>query len=157
MFSFYNSPPSCPEVPKSNFGYNTNNKFANFPPLMSDGRALVASWQSSSFVDNKYKNDNAITTNWQYRKYLTINADKIIKDEYQNSLTDQGYYTKYPFDENSFPTPKMYTSIHEDVYPIGKENTDLKSMYLSKEQLNSRKITPEIELNDPNVALKSPP
>jgi hypothetical protein len=133
---------------KSNFGYNTNNKFANYPPLMSDGRALVASWQSSSFVDNKYKNDNKINTNWEYRKYLTVNANQIIKEEYQNSLTDQGYYTKYPFDEDTEPptTPKLYSSFYENVYPIGRENTDLKSIYLSKEQLNSQKITPQINM-----------
>lgn len=132
-------------IPKSG-DYSTNNKHANYPPLMSDGRSLIASWQSSSFVENKYKNDNQIATNWQYRKFLTVNAKKIMKEEHENSLTDQGYYTKYPFDEENDKSnpPIFYKSLHENVYPIGRENTDLKTTYLSREQLNSKKITPEI-------------
>ena len=49
-------------VPKSERGYNTNNKYSSFPPLMSDGRNF-ATWipackvneniQKSSFYDGK--------------------------------------------------------------------------------------------------------
>ena len=58
MFSLFgenlnNAYPSNKEtVPESSLGYHANNQYDNFPPLMSDGRALVASWQPEA-VANK--------------------------------------------------------------------------------------------------------
>jgi hypothetical protein len=31
-------------LPLSSRGYHTNNKYPEFPPLMNDGRSIVASW-----------------------------------------------------------------------------------------------------------------
>lgn len=149
MFSFgdykksYNI--SMNDIPKSTFGYNTNNKYNNFPALMSDGRSLVASHQSSTFVDNKYIKENFIKTNWQYRKFLELNSESIIKQNFEDALTDQGYYTRYPYDTN-VPNPNKSATMNDDVNSIGYENVDLKNAYLSKEQLNAMKVAPQINM-----------
>ena len=38
-------------VPESARGYNTNNKYPQFPPLMSDGRSVTATWQPESSIN----------------------------------------------------------------------------------------------------------
>jgi hypothetical protein len=80
-----NAYPSNKVVPESSLGYHSNNQYDNFPPLMSDGRALVASWQPESVINNQIIHENGIQSNWQYRKYLTHNANKIMKINYMNS------------------------------------------------------------------------
>jgi hypothetical protein len=38
-------------IPLSSRGYHTNNKYPEFPPLMSDGRSVVASWQPEATIN----------------------------------------------------------------------------------------------------------
>ena len=42
-------------APSSSLGYNTNNKHADFPPLMNDGRSVVSSWVPESTVNASLK------------------------------------------------------------------------------------------------------
>ena len=62
-------------VPLSARGYHTNNKYPEFPPLMSDGRSIVASWQPEATTNADLIQNNNIESNWEYRKYL-INSAK---------------------------------------------------------------------------------
>ena len=56
----------------------SNNIHFGYPPIMNDGRNY-ASWQPGAVINEQIRKDENITTNWQYRKYLTDNADSIIK------------------------------------------------------------------------------
>ena len=78
MLSFSNVDIAYPiikeTIPKSSLGYNTNNKYPEFPPLMSDGRSIISSYQPETVVNTELLHRNGIQTNWQYRKYLTENS-----------------------------------------------------------------------------------
>ena len=39
--------------PPTKLGYHSNNKYAGFPPLMSDGRTITASWQPEALVNEE--------------------------------------------------------------------------------------------------------
>ena len=148
MFSFeYKN--AYPEVinkyPKSSLGYNTNNKYPIFPPLMNDGRSVISSWNPESSINNKLRKENGIETNWDYRRFLTKNAVEIMEKNYNETANDTGstFITQPPSTSNS---PYLYDSINEKLPPVGFENSDLKEMYLTREQLYSRKCAPTLHI-----------
>jgi hypothetical protein len=146
MFSFdYNNayPAIINQLPKSSLGYKTNNIYPSFPPLMKDGRSVVSSWNAESSVDKKIKTDNGITSNFEYRKYLTKHAVEIMEMNYNETANDTGASFLNPVKKTS-NMPFLYGSVNEKAAPVGFENTDLKEMYLSREQLYSRKCVPTI-------------
>lgn len=130
MFSFLNGPNN------SNLrGYQTNNQYNGFPPLMHDSRSLIACWQPEATINNQIIKEQKIKSNWHYRKYLQENASEIMKYNMEEACNDNGYYI--PREHKS---PAFYNSFQEPT----NDSSDLKKMYLSKEQLAARKISPSI-------------
>jgi hypothetical protein len=121
----------------------SNNIHFNFPPIMSDGRNF-ANWQPGASLSEKVRKDAGITTNWQYRKYLTQNADSIIKyNQFSSSEDCSGSNSIYSNGEEKLSnSPFVYKSALDNSRPYGYENSDLKNSYLSKFQLEARMVTP---------------
>jgi hypothetical protein len=155
MFSFLNSargeslecayPVIKETLPRSKLGYNSNNQYPEFPPLMSDGRSIISSWQPDSVVNNQILTKNDIKSNWQYRKFIKENAEEIMKYNFRETCNDTGYYIQNQ-NPPKYGTPYMYDSIHEQANrTVGPETkSDLKDLYLSRNQLEMRKIAPSI-------------
>ncbi len=132
MFSSINI--AYPEInPSPTFGYGTNNKYKGFPPLMSDGRSITPSAQTAPLINADLRKHHNITSNWEYRRYLTHNAKNVMNYNLTESSNDVGYYTRF----TTGPTGNTI----EVERPI---MSDLKTTYLSREQLNARKIAPVI-------------
>ena len=132
-------------IPKSSLGYNTNNKYPEFPPLMMDGRAITASYQPESILNESLIRDNSIKSNWEYRKFLTENADQLMQYNFRESCNDSGYYKRYEdILNNNASTPYYYSSPTDNSRPFGYSSSDLKDIYLSREQLNASKVSPVI-------------
>ena len=55
----------------------SNNIHSDFPPIMSDGRNY-ASWQPGAVINQKIREENGIKSNFEYRSFMTKNADDII-------------------------------------------------------------------------------
>jgi hypothetical protein len=139
-------------VPQSALGYHANNKYDGFPPLMSDGRSVTATWQPESTINADLLKSNNIQSNWEYRRYLTKHATHIMQYNFRESSNDVGYY-KRPLDVldiqsnlvlDTNRTPYVFNSVLDNTKPIGYSTSDLKDTYLTREQLNSRKISPVI-------------
>lgn len=139
--------PDVGELPKSAVGYSANNQFSNFPPLMNDGRAVVSSWYPDSRVSNKIAEENGITTNWQYRKYMMNNAKELMERNYREAANDTGHLDSLAQATNAnftflephrikSGTPILNTSPESF---MGMEQSDLKQLYLSREELNRAK------------------
>jgi len=155
QYSSYNSqfPVFKETIPASSLGYKTNNKYPEFPPLMSDGRSVTATWQPESSINEDLISKNNIKSNWEYRKFLTDNAKEIMEYNFLESSTDVGYY-KRPIDIPSISkntisggvknTPYLFSSIHDTTRPPGYSSSDLKDLYLSREQLEARKVAPTL-------------
>ena len=104
----------------------------------------------SGAKNNIIKNSNAVKSNADYRKYLTNNANKIIEN---NSLLAQ---KECGYSKNLLQLPKLKKQLSPYVYtkdninnmlkPEGYENSDLKNIYLSRQELQSRKTAQSIPI-----------
>ena len=129
------------KLPKSAFGYESHNVYKGVPPFMDDARALVASWQPEAVTNNNLLQSTGIKTNWEYRKYLTENAPSIMKTNTIESYNDVGYVNRFTDSPNE-SGPYYVSSYLDETKPFGYESSDLKELYLSREQLNARKMIP---------------
>jgi hypothetical protein len=111
---------------------------------MADGRNF-ASWQPGAVVNEKIRQESGIKSNWQYRKYLMENADQIIKYNQLGACEQSsGGVASYGSEEKLNGSPFLYNSNLDNSQPFGYENSDLKSSYLSRQQLQERMVTPVI-------------
>ena len=137
-------------IPPSKLGYHSNNKYDGFPPLMSDGRTITASWQPEGVLNSHLVKELGIHSNWEYRQYLTKNAKDIMKYNCIQASTDSGYLKRYgELDQSAtYSTPYVYHDFNDNTKPNGYESSDLKDLYLSREQLQSKMVAPEITQED---------
>ena len=121
----------------------SNNIHFDFPPIMADGRNYT-SWQPGTKISEDIREQAGIKSNWQYRKYMQDNADSVVKYN-QLAACDQccSSTARYGVDnETKNNSPFLYKSCVESSQPFGYENSDLKSLYLTSHQLQSRMFTP---------------
>ena len=123
----------------------SNNIHFNFPPIMADGRNW-AQWQPDAVVNNRIQQKEGITNNWSYRQYLQQNGLQIMNYNtteacYELGLDPHVQTGKTPSDN----VPYTFRSTFDTSRPgFGYCNSDLKNPYLSREQLNSRLVSPSI-------------
>jgi hypothetical protein len=125
----------------------SNNIHFNFPPLMDDSR-LFSNYYSSALNDSVFKNNKNIKNNSDYRKYLQVNADTIIENNQYVSLLECGAN----INNNSEPslsnkTPYIFNSILSRDQPYGYETSNLKNVYLSRQQLDAQKHVTKYVIN----------
>ena len=125
----------------------SNNIHFNFPPIMSDGRNY-ASWQPSAVVNERIRRAENIHTNWEYRQFMTNNGIQIMKLNNQEACLDLGITPHIYSDRTpSENVPHLYSGSMDTRQPgYGYNTSDLKNPYLSREQLQSRYLSPSIEV-----------
>lgn len=114
-----------------NWSYITNNE-SN--PMMRDGRDYSKLLPNEIIHDNA-KKDAGISSNWDYRRYLQTHASHIIKHNSQAYMSAVGLVE----DPNNFVPVNFFGHATEPP-------SDLKTEYISKEQMNARLISPVIHL-----------
>jgi hypothetical protein len=146
LLSYETAYPTTKEsLPPSALGYHSNSKYEGFPPLMSDGRTITASYQPEAVLNEHLLMEIGVETNWQYRNYLTKNAKEIMKYNCIQTATDSGYLKRYAdLGSSSYSTPFLYPSFENKQKPKGYQESDLKELYLTRDQLQSRMVAPEI-------------
>ena len=124
----------------------SNNIHFNFPPLMDDSR-LFSNYYSSALNDVVFQNNKNIKNNSDYRKYLQVNADTIISNNQYVSCIECGAkaYNSEPLVSNQ--TPYIFDSILSRDQPYGYETSDLKNVYLSRQQLDAQKHVSKYVVN----------
>ena len=129
----------------------SNNIHFDFPPIMADGRNY-ASWQPEAVINKRIQQKEHISSSWEYRQFLTHNAQEIMK---YNSM-ESCYTLGLPEHIQSAATPATnvpfrYNSNFDNSQPgFGYCNSDLKTPYLSREQLQSRMMSATVNPN-PNA------
>ena len=135
-------------LPPSSLGYGTNNQYPLFPPKMADGRSIISSWNPESELNHQLKQEqglyNSDNPNWEYRRFLQNNGYKIMEFNYNETANDTGGYlpnkpevVQTLSEKNA---PNWFDSYSDTSQPKGYENSDLKELYLTREQLNARKV-----------------
>lgn len=140
----------------SNYGSGSNNIHFDSPPIMMDGRNF-ANWQPGGAVNEEIRRKENITTNWQYRRFLTNNADEIIKKNQeaacgQNGSCPSRYHSvqnsrdgsRLVEDTTSKTTPYLYKSCESNKKPHGFETSNQKNLYLTEQQLQARMSIPTL-------------
>jgi len=123
----------------------SNNIHFNFPPIMADGRNY-ASWQPDAVINERIQEQENIHSNWTYRQYLTNNAMQIMKYNTSEACYDLGLPSHEITNKTpSSNVPYTYSSPFDTQNPgFGYCNSNLKSPYLSREQLSARMIAPTL-------------
>lgn len=121
-------------LPRSSLGYTTNNLYAGFPPVMADGRSIVASYQPEAILNSTLLQQNQIKSNWQYRRYLTDNANQVMQQNFREACNDMGYYERFAPSERGNAGPITQSGPSRQVASV----SDLKQLYLSRDELNDR-------------------
>ena len=121
----------------------SNNIHSDFPPIMSDGRNY-ASWQPGAVINQKIREENGIKSNFEYRSFMTKNADDIIAANQMEACNQCCSCPARPSQSTTPSTPFLYKSCTDDAKPFGYENSDLKEGYLSSYQLNCRILAPAL-------------
>jgi hypothetical protein len=113
---------------------------------MTDGRNF-SGWQPGNAVNESIRRAENIKTNWDYRRYLTTNADQIMNINSIDAvnMSDHGLFEVSAYaQEKQRNVPFMYSSVMDTREPFGYAPSDLKDIYLSREELQSRMVAPEI-------------
>jgi hypothetical protein len=122
-----------------------NNANFNLPPIMADGRNY-ASWQPEAAVNKHIQIQENIHSNWDYRRYMQNNGLKIMKYNTLEACYDLGLNPHV--NTNATPSsnvPHKFKNVFDTSKPgFGYCNSDLKNPYLTREQLNSRLVSPSI-------------
>ena len=112
-----------------------NNIHSTSPALMSDSR-IYTDYVTTCAVNNKVRNDNNIKTNYEYRQYLINNGLDIMGKNF-NSVKECS--TKSCHNPNTYYNDKyIFKSCDDQTQPFGYESSDLKKLYLSRNQLQSQ-------------------
>lgn len=136
-------------IPASHLGYKTNNRYDGFPPLMNDGRSIMAAARSETLMHNSLLKESGETNNAKYREYMIKNAKSIMENDFRNASNDVGYTERYVEQISAskpFGTPYMFKSVMDNSRPLGYSASDLKDLYLSREQLEARRVAPHVRL-----------
>ncbi len=120
-----------------------NNKFLNFPAKMEDGRGF-SEWYSEGILNKSIRDKYNIRKNWQYRQFLQNHSNEIIEANQLLSCDECStcpYYS--PNTEPTYNNTKFISDSELNIPdPYGFNNSDLKSAYLSRQELQSRMTTP---------------
>jgi hypothetical protein len=126
--------------------YHLNNQYRDFPPLTNDGRNVNSSWQPGAVVNEHLIQKNNIKSNWEYRRFLVNNANQIRNELFESSLNDTGYSLRNedPKINNLIKSPAVYGSFQDPISHRFSRESDLQNVYLSREQLYSKRIVPSV-------------
>jgi len=110
---------------------------------MADGR-LYSSYQPEAVINNQIIQQENIKGSWQYRQYLTQNALEIMRANNKEYCIDMGLPSHiYTNQEPSSNVPFLFKNVYDSTKPgYGYCNSNLKNPYLSREQLQSKLMTP---------------
>ena len=125
----------------------SNNIHFDFPPIMNDGRNY-AGYVPEAIINNEIIKNNSIKTNAQYRQFITNNANDIIYKNQIEACDQCGNCIKQVQGGINYNnSPYLYKSPFDKSEPFGYQESDLKNVYLSRQQLQSRKVAPFVNYN----------
>ena len=126
---------------------------------MSDGRSIVANGKSEPLEHNALLKKQGMTNNAQYRDYMIKNAKQIMMSEYRNASNDTGFSEEGRFADyllasvapvaqakDSKQMPVKVKGNQENLgVQVSYKQSDLKDIYLTREQLFERRNYPSFK------------
>tara|TARA_B110000046_G_C13020177_1_gene410717 strand:+ start:206 stop:649 length:444 start_codon:yes stop_codon:yes gene_type:complete len=122
----------------------SNNINPSFPAMMNGGE-LYTNWDSSCKMNNEIKQTVGLQDNYSYRQWLINNAQNVITTNHLSAIGQSCVYNTEKKIQDHVGLPKnkyIFSGCSDKTQPFGYEQSDLKSMYLSKYELERRIHTP---------------
>ncbi len=118
----------------------SNNIHAGFPAMMSEGN-LYTDYDSACKMNNALKGKLGIQSNYQYRQWLINNGKSVMQS---NTVASCAQCCGCMVSFNPVPNSGKYLfkSCADKTQPFGYETSDLKNLYLSRADLQSRLCAP---------------
>jgi len=115
--------------------YTPNNDNVKTPGILSDGRPFT-DYLLDSARNEKIKQENHITTNEGYRKFLVNNTDTLMKYNFDLLKIQQNPASIPSMVHGS---PYLYENIEDETKPDGYEDSIPKQNFLSRQQIDDKK------------------
>tara|TARA_Y100000992_G_C21082829_1_gene404185 strand:+ start:255 stop:683 length:429 start_codon:yes stop_codon:yes gene_type:complete len=123
----------------------TNNIHYKYPAMMDSGN-LYTDWNTACKTNNLLKEKAGITDNYEYRQWLINNSNTIIKQNQQSAMQDTCVNVFPQFTQRK--SKYIFRNCNDKSKPFGYDGSDLKNMYLSREQLQERLTAPIMTQHD---------
>ena len=127
------------------------NNYYTIEPNQEFQTTAYSLWQPDSTTNQKILVNSGINSNWNYRQYMTKNANQIMKHNSMDYINTSG---NNPFtimnNESVNKSPYLLTSfqnVNSSSPIVGFNNSDLKQDYVTNERLKARMIAPTIPTN----------
>lgn len=122
----------------------SNNINPTFPAMMNGGE-LYTNWNSSCKMNNEIKQTVGLQDNYSYRQWLINNGNNVIETNRASAIGQSCVYKTQKKIQYSTGLPEnkyIFSGCSDKTQPFGYEKSDLKSIYLSKYELQRRIHTP---------------
>lgn len=116
--------------------YTPNNDSVSMPGIVSDGR-MFTNYIPNSMLNETIKKKNNIRSNEEYRRFLVNNTEEVMRQNYEQYSVQNK--TEYEHEQVNHGPPHLYMSIQEETKPIGYEDTSVKQIYLTRQQIDDKK------------------
>jgi len=113
-----------------------NNVYSDYPGILNDGR-LFTNYNQSSVQNENIKKEYGITSNRKYKEFLIKHTNTIIERN-RNEITLLNSTPAY-LQDNHNRTPYKFNGNGDNHAPDVYKNSDLKSIYLSREGLEANR------------------
>ena len=112
---------------------------------MSDSRQFTK-YDPNCEANNRLKKSLQLQSNYDYRQYL-INNGMSLAEKNNNTALQTNINSKVGHDSLNHHEKYIFNNVFDNNRPFGYEGSDLKNIYLSRKQLQSRMDTPFIKMN----------
>ena len=119
----------------------SNNIHFEQPALMSDNR-MFTYYNSACKANEKLKSSIGLNSNYEYRQYLIEHGNQLREQNQTKHINSIGYIPPMISSNANRNEKYLYNSAEDKTQPYGYENSNLKNMYLTRYQLQSRNSGP---------------
>ena len=124
----------------------SNNLYLDHPPIMNDGRNF-ATLRPDEQINQDVLDENKIMSSSAYRSFLMRNADHMITNNQIEACSTANCFRGFKKPEGGQQNqPYFYVSAFDNTKPFGYSDSDMKNVYLTREQLQSRMVAPTLKI-----------
>ena len=119
----------------------SNNIHFEQPAIMNDSR-MFTYYNSACKANEKLKSNIGIKNNYEYRQYLIEHGNTLREQNKSKHINSVGYIPPMISSNANRNEKYLYNGAEDTTQPYGYENSNLKNMYLTRYQLQSRNTGP---------------
>ena len=125
----------------------SNNIHHNEMALMSDGKQFTM-YNPACDLNKKLQAQNGMKNNYEYRQFLINNGISLMGKNNISSCNSGSECVMNGISKNKSYGKYLYKSARDMTKTYGNQSSDLKNMYLDRQELSSTFVTPIVTQDD---------